>query len=139
MSVCRFVSCWKRVYAMSSVFLWQNSVTFHPAPFCNPRLNLLLLQVSLDFLLLHSSPLWWKGHLLGVRSRRSYSCCLVIQSCLTLCDAMDCSTPDLPVLHHLPQLVQTHVHWAGDAIQLSCPLLSPSPPAFNLSQHQGFF
>ena len=45
----------------------------------------------------------------------------------------DCSTPGFPVLHHLPELAQTHVHWVSDAIQLSHPLSSPSPPAFNLS------
>ena len=44
-----------------------------------------------------------------------------------------------PVLHHLPELAKTHVHWVGDAIQPSCSLLSPSPPAFNLAQHQGLF
>ena len=52
---------------------------------------------------------------------------------------MDCSTPGLPVHHQLPELVQTHVHWVGDAIQPSHPLSSPSPPALNLSQHQGLF
>ena len=50
---------------------------------------------------------------------------------------MDCSTPGFPVLHHLPELAQTHVHRIGDAIQPSHPLSSPPPPAFNLSQHQG--
>ena len=52
---------------------------------------------------------------------------------------MDCSTPGLPVHHQLRELAQTHVHWVGDAIQPSHPLLSPSPPAFNLSHHQGLF
>ena len=52
---------------------------------------------------------------------------------------MDCSTPDFPVLHHLSELAETHVHQVGDAIQPSHPLLSPSPPALNLSQHQGLF
>ena len=52
---------------------------------------------------------------------------------------MDCSTPGFPVFHHLPELAQTHVHWVGDAIQPSHPLSPPSPPAFNLSQHQGLF
>ena len=60
-------------------------------------------------------------------------------SCLTLCDPMDCSTPCFPVLHHLPELVQTHVHWVSDVIQPSHPLSSPSSPALNLSQHQGLF
>ena len=63
----------------------------------------------------------------------------VAQSCLTLCSPMDCSTPDIPVHHHLPEYTQTHVHRVGDAIQPSHPLSSPSPPAFNLSQHQGLF
>ena len=56
-----------------------------------------------------------------------------------LCDPMDCSTPGLPIHHQLPEFTQTHVHRADDAIQPSHSLSSPSPPAFNLSQHQGFF
>ena len=52
---------------------------------------------------------------------------------------MNLSTPGLPVLHHLPEFAQTHVHRVGDAIQPSHPLSSPSPPALNLSQHQGLF
>ena len=89
----------------------------------------------------------------------------VAQSCLTLCDPMDCSMPGFPIhqfssvsqscptpwnpmnlstpgisVHHqLPESTQTHVHWVGDAIQPSHPLLSPAPPAFNVSQHQGLF
>ena len=59
------------------------------------------------------------------------------QSCLTLCDPVDCSTLGLPVHHQLPESTQTHVHWVSDAIQPSHPLSSPSPPAFSLSQHQG--
>ena len=80
----------------------------------------------------------------GVVSGRRPMCCLsavssVAQSCLTLCDPMDCSTPGLLVHHQLPELTQTHVHWVGDAIQPSHPLLPPSPPDFSLSQHQGLF
>ena len=63
----------------------------------------------------------------------------VTQSCLTLCDPMDYSTPGLPVHHQLPECAQTHVHQVSDAIQPSHPLSSPSPPAFNLAQHQGLF
>ena len=59
----------------------------------------------------------------------------VAQSCPTLCDPMDCSTPGLPVHHQLPEFTQTHVYQVGDAIQPTHPMLSPSP-AFNLSQHQ---
>ena len=69
----------------------------------------------------------------------SYCCCSVAQLCLTLCHPVDCSTPGFPVLHYLPEFTQTHVHWVGDAIQPSHTLLSPSPPAFNLSQNQGLF
>ena len=63
----------------------------------------------------------------------------VAQSCLTLCDPMDCSTSDLPVHHQLLEFTQTHVHWVSDAIQPSHSLLSPCPPALNLPQHQGLF
>ena len=63
----------------------------------------------------------------------------VAQSCPVLCDPMDCSTPGFPVHHQLLESAQTHVHQVGDAIQPSHPLSSPSPPAFNLSQHQGLF
>ena len=76
-------------------------------------------------------------------------CCLLIylpsvqfssvaQSCSTLCDPMNCSTPGLPVQHQLPEFIQTHLHRVGDAIKPSHPLSSPSP-ARNPSQHQGLF
>ena len=78
----------------------------------------------------HSSPL-----LLNVMIQFS----LVTQSCLTLCDPMDCSMPGLPIHHQLPEFTQTHVHRVGDAIQPSHPLSSPCPPAFNLSQHWSLF
>ena len=61
----------------------------------------------------------------------------VTQSCLTLCDSMDCNMPGFPVHHQPQELAQTPVHWVSNAIQSSHPLLSPSPPAFNLSQDQG--
>ena len=63
----------------------------------------------------------------------------VAQSCLTLCDLMNNSTLGLPVHHQLPEFAQTHVHRVSDAIQPSHPLLSPSPPAPDPSQHQGLF
>ena len=66
-----------------------------------------------------------------------FSISSVAQSCLSLCDPMDCSTPGLLIHHQLPDFTQTHVHWVSNAIQPSCPLLSPSPSTFNLSQHQG--
>ena len=64
-------------------------------------------------------------------------CCPVTKSGATLCSPRDCSMPRLPVHHQLPEFTQTHVHGVGDAIQLSLSVLSPSPPALNLSQHQG--
>ena len=63
----------------------------------------------------------------------------VTHSCPTLCNPMDCSMSGLPVHHQLLELTQAHVHWVGDTIQPSQPLLSPYPSAFNLSQHQGLF
>ena len=63
----------------------------------------------------------------------------VAQSCLTLCDPMDCSMPGLPVHHQFLDFTQTNAHRVSDAIQPSHPLSSSSPPAFNLSQHQGLF
>ena len=62
-----------------------------------------------------------------------------LSSCPTLCNPMNCSTPSFPVHHKLPELAQTHVPQVSDAIQPSHPLSSPSPPAFNLCQHQGLF
>ena len=61
------------------------------------------------------------------------------QSCPTLCDPMNCSTPGLPVHHQLPEFTQTHVHQGGGALQPSHPLSSPFPPAPNPSQHQSLF
>ena len=61
------------------------------------------------------------------------------QSCLTLCDTMDYSTPGFPVHHKFQELAQTHIHQVSDAIHTSHPLSCPSPPALNLSQHQGLF
>ena len=85
----------------------------------------------------------FRGKTLLFTNEYGFTCGLFISSvtqlCLILCDPMDSSTPGLPVHHQLPELTQTHVHWHGDAIQQPHPLSSPSPPAFNLSQHQGLF
>ena len=75
---------------------------------------------------------WWGGTT-AFRSVQS-----VPPSCPTLCNPMDCSMTDLPVHHQFPEFTQNHFHWVGDAIQPSHPLPSPSPPSFNLSQHQSF-
>ena len=73
----------------------------------------------------------WSGYM--------YEFSSVTQSCLTLCKPMHRNTPGLPVHRQLPEFTQTHVCRVGDAIQPSHPLLSPFPPTFNLSQHQGFY
>ena len=63
-------------------------------------------------------------------------CCSVTKLCPTLCNTMNCSTQDFPVLHSLLRFAQTQVHWVEDAIQPSHPLSPPSPPVLNISQHQ---
>ena len=77
--------------------------------------------------------------MLGGQGRQgtTFLCCSVTQSCPTLYDPMNCSTPGFPVLHYVPDSAQTHVHWVSDAIQPFHPLSPPSSPALNLSQHQG--
>ena len=82
---------------------------------------------------------WSRTKIYNKSSSQIVSVSSVAQSCPTLCDPMDCSMPVLPVHHQLPETTQTHVRWVSDAIQPSHPLLSPSPPALNLSQHQGLF
>ena len=79
----------------------------------------------------------WDGGETDWIGKRMFSS--VTQSRPTLCYPMDCSRPVFSVHHQLPELTQTHVHWVSDAIQPSYPLLFPSPPAFNLSQHQGLY
>ena len=103
----------------------------HPTPekyLCEPLCEL-RVSVPLD--------LTFCCHTLGDSVALKFSS--VTQSCLTLCDAMDCSTPGLPVHHQLPESAQIRVHRVGDAIQPSHPLSSPSPPTFSLSQDQGLF
>ena len=103
----------------------------HPLPYSFPRGFIIML---------YGCPCAIQEHL------AVYPCCVcsvqfspVAQSCPTLCDPMDRSTPGLPVHHQLPEFTQTHAHRVGEAIQPSHPLSSPSPPAFNLSQHQRVF
>ena len=85
------------------------------------------------------SPLFQLVHVLKVcRCPSNAQFSSVTHSCPTLCDPMNCSMPGFPVHHQLLKLAQTHVHRVSDAIQPTHPLSSPSPPAFNLSQHQIF-
>ena len=78
-------------------------------------------------------------HIMILGSRLFHLVVVQSPSCQTLCDPMDCSMLGFPVLHHLLEFAQTHIHCVGDAIQTSHPLLPSSPPALNLSQHQVLF
>ena len=89
--------------------------------------------------LLHGTGNCAQHPVINHKGKEHYQFSSVAQSCPTLCNAMNRSTPGLPVHHQLPESTQTHVHWVGDAIQPSHPLWSPSPPAPNPSQHQGLF
>ena len=121
---------------------WCCLVTQSRLTLCNP-VGCIARQapLSMEF----SRHEYWRGltreH--GVLSTgppgKSQSVRSVAQSCLTLCDPMNCSTPGLPVHHQLLEFIQTHVHQVSDAIPPSHPLSSPSPPAPNLSQHQSLF
>ena len=88
-----------------------------------------------------SSKIHWCYMIISTQFKEKHSLQFssVAQWCPTVCDPMDCSMPGLPVHHHLPEFTHTHVHWVSDAIQPSPSLSFPSPPAFNLSQHQGLF
>ena len=91
-------------------------------------------------MLLYFSHLFLYGSLC-IYSKTLYSAQFssVASSCQSLSDPKDCSTPGLPVHHQLPEFTQTHVYWVSNAIQLSHPLSSPSPPALHLWQHQDLF
>ena len=80
---------------------------------------------------------WHPAYLTYMQSSVQFSS--VSHLCPTVCNPMDWSTPRLPVHHQLPEFTEIHVHWVSDAIQPSHPLSSPSPPALNLSHHQGLF
>ena len=89
---------------------------------------------------IHSSVYWQAAYSVSLRLWNIISIQLssVVQSCLTLCGPMDCSTLFFPVPHQLSEFTQTHIDWVSDVIQPSHPLLSSSF-SFNLSQHQGLF
>ena len=108
-------------------------------PYLFSRAQLLSLALSLECL---ENRAWILLHLTNTSCPAQLNSVQLLSptlQCPTLCDPMDWGTPGFPVHHQLPELAQTHVHWVGDAIQPSHPLPSPSPPALNLSQHQGLF
>ena len=104
--------------------------------------QMLSLRHMTYFKVVGSSVFNWKLSFtidIKIKWPQKYEFSSVAQTCLILCNPMDCSTPAFPVHHQLPELTQTHVHWVGDPIQTSHPLSSPSPTAFDLPQHQGLF
>ena len=119
----------------SNIICWKHC-------FCSIVLPLLLhhdwltLFMGVYFVVLYYNT-FLNEYILHIASSVQFSS--VAQSCPILCDPMNCSTPGLPVHHQLPESTQTHVRRVSDAIQPSHPLSSPSPPALNLSQHQGLF
>ena len=124
----------------------QNSVQLNPTQcwHCLPvnsitsyKTSVLLDCLSSFICLFHVQVVTYTPDLLVTHCSVQFS--PVAQLCLSLWDPMDCSTPGLPVHHQFQEFTQTHVHWVSDAIQPSHPLWSPSPPTFNLSQHQGLF
>ena len=125
---------------MENILVWGNFLgSFHWY-----NASSLFLLVFLEFLLFLCEPpelVFWFSYLLFPIFNLyllvvTFLLLFVVQPIPTLCNPMDYSRPGLPVLHHLPEVAQTHVHPAGDAIQPTHPLPSPSPPAFDLSQHQ---
>ena len=112
------------VHAMPKFFIILSSLIFS------------LISSEFCAILWKSSPLWVKMNFPRVYPD-TIQFSSVTQLCLTLHDPLDCSMPGLLVHHQLPEFTQTHVHWVGEANSPSHPLPSPSPPAFNLSHHQG--
>ena len=130
-SVFSSTTIWKPQFFGTQHSLPSHSNAYYPSQFVTGAL----------FLLLEDE--WeWQVRVTGIQLPRVFSSVQfssVTQSCPTLFDPMNCSTPGLPVHHQLLEFTQTHVHGVGNAIQPSHPLSSPSSPAPNSSQHQGLF
>ena len=113
-----------KVYSNSCSLSW----------WCHPTISAPVIPFSSRFQFFQCASLFkW------VSSSHSVQFSSLSQSCPTLCDPMNCSIPGLPVHHQLTEFTQTHIHRAGDAIQPSHPLSSPSPPSPNPSKHQSLF
>ena len=130
------LNCIKSIESLGSInILTLSNLPTHEHDIYSPCLlffNILRSEYRFYMYFLCFFPLWFYQNTIHMPSY-----CSVAQSCLPLCDHMDCRTPGSSVFHYLPEFVQTPVHRVGDAIQPSHPLLSPSPPDFNLSHHQG--
>ena len=135
--------CWRRLWRVPWTARRSNqSILKEISPEYSLEGLMLKLKLQNSGHLMRRADSFEKTLMLGKTEGRMRSviecCCAVAQLRPTLCDPMDCSTPGLPVHHQLPEFTQTHVHWVGNAIQLSHPLWSPSPPAFNLSHLRVF-
>ena len=124
-------------------FLLWTSLASHLLPLLSTNTWICLVIHSRGFPQCLRLSLWALSLLCNCLSRffslKASGCCSVVPLRLTLRDPMYCSMPGFPVLNCTPEFAETHVHWVNDAIQPSYPLLPPSPPALNLSQHQGLF
>ena len=133
----------------SDLFVPLGSENYLSPPTRKTKGGQLLISPSLDLLTVVTGPKGGKQVFLkkqdsppfleSFKATSSVQFSSVAQSCLALCNSMDCSTPGLSVHHQLPEFTQTHVHWVDDAIQPSHPLSSPSYPTFSLCQDQGLF
>ena len=101
--------------------------------------DLFLLQILIQKFWDGSRVLIFKVKISLGQFKSTHGCCSVTKLCPALCDSMNCSLPRFPVFHHLPEFAQTHDHWVSNIIQPAHPMSPPSPPALNLSQHQGLF
>ena len=129
------IRCLEGALKSSDTFLWILKSTYVHSAMCRPSSeNMLMFEPSYNPLVFVAKNRPQVYHLFFCSNSSS-----VAQLCPTLCDPMDCHTPGLPVHHQLPESIQTHVHSFGDVIEPPHPLSSPSPPALNLSQHQGLF
>ena len=107
--------------------------------FCPSLYCMILLQNIYSIFVAQLSCFWCLAKAVMEIIIHQFNSSQVTQLCLTLCHPMDRSMPDLPVHYQLPEFTQTRVHWVSNAIQPSHPLSSSSPPALNLSWHQGLF
>ena len=129
------LSYWCFIHTFSS-FLLGRPASIWECDFQFSRWNSHMYILMVVYL---TSQLSWHFRAVGLKVWSMIHCCSVTRLCPAPCDPMDYSTPGFPVFHYLLEFAQINVHWVGDAIQSSHPLLPTSPPALDLSQQQGLF
>ena len=165
----KFVWLWSEIISEYDIYPWQETFFCHHLKcfflyvgphlkrllpvFTDNRLIYMSLENEVIGIIIHETDfrmqyccqllekIWWQKKNASAISMiiSSVQFSSVAQLCPTFCNPMDCSTPGFPVHHQFLELAHSHVHWVHDAIQPYHPLSSPSPPAFNLSQHQSLF